>query len=81
MQEVKIKERTLKAEDCAVIAQKSGHFRSDIRLIKGSTGVNAKSIMGVISLQMKKGDTIYIEAQGIDENDAIKALTEILGKY
>lgn len=81
MEEIRIKNRTLKSEDCAVIAQRAGHFRADIRITKGSTSVNAKSIMGVISLQMKKDDVIYVDAQGIDETDAIRAIIDVLKKY
>ncbi len=81
MIEVIVKSSGLKTEDCAVIAQRAGHFRSDIAIIKDNKSVNAKSIMGIISLAMKAGDKVYISANGIDEDKATLALKEIIEKF
>lgn len=68
----------LKAEDCAVFAQAAGKFTSSIQIIKDSIRVNAKSIMGLISLNLKKGDIIYLSVQGEDEQSALDALYPLL---
>ncbi len=81
MIEVIVKSSGLKTEDCAVIAQRAGHFKSDINIIKDNKSVNAKSIMGIISLAMRAGDKVYINANGIDEDNAISALKEVIEKF
>jgi len=68
----------LKAEDCAVIAQAMSRFKSEAYLIRGNTKINAKSIMGLISLNVKQGDSLYIVCEGVDEEAACKRLSELL---
>lgn len=72
------KSRGLHTEDCAVIAQIAGRFQSDIFLIRDNKRVNAKSIMGLISLNVKKGDTIYLSVSGNDEKAAFDKLFPLL---
>lgn len=72
------KKNGIKAEDCAVAAQAASGYKSDIYIIKGSKRVNAKSIMGLLSLNMKLGETVYLVCEGNDENEACKALSSLL---
>ena len=44
---------------------------SDIYVSKGSTRVNAKSIMGVMILSVQKGDDVLLEVSGDDEEAAM----------
>ena len=42
--------------------------------------VNAKSIMGMMSLVLTSGSTVTIDAEGDDEEKAVDALTDFLTK-
>lgn len=68
----------LRAEDCAVLAEAAGRFRSSVYIIKNNKTVNAKSIMGLISLNIKKDEYIYLSVQGEDESAAFEALYPLL---
>ena len=61
----------------AELVQTACCFDSKIHLSYGSKRVNAKSIMGVLSLQVPEGDTINIVANGKDEKEAIAALEKL----
>ena len=72
-----MKERTitvssnLEARTTAMFVQTAGKFQSHIRVRMGDKEVNAKSIMGMISLGVFEGDTITITAEGADEDKAV----------
>lgn len=68
----------LKAEDCAVFAQAASKYLSSVQIIKDNITVNAKSIMGLISLNIKKDDYVYLAVQGEDERSAFEALYDLL---
>lgn len=68
----------IKAEDCAVIAQVASKYESYIFIIKGNKKVNAKSIMGLLSLNMKYGESVYVSAEGCDEVEACERVWELL---
>lgn len=72
------KKNGLKAEDCAVIAQTASKYKSDVYIIKGNKKVNAKSIMGLISLNMKYGESVYVSAEGSDENEVCQKVCGLL---
>ncbi|MDD4316534.1 MAG: HPr family phosphocarrier protein [Clostridia bacterium] len=72
------KKNGIKAEDCAVIAQIAAKHKSDIYIIKGNKKVNAKSLMGLLSLNMKFGESIYVAAEGNDENEACAKVMSLL---
>ncbi|MGM0878615.1 MAG: HPr family phosphocarrier protein [Bacillota bacterium] len=52
----------------------SSQFQSEVSVIKDGRKVNAKSIMGLMSLAISKGTTIRIEAEGLDEQQVVEAL-------
>ena len=56
------------------IAQK---FESQISFIKGEQIADAKSIMALMMLAMQSGETIAIQAEGVDEEDAVHALESL----
>lgn len=68
----------LKPEDCAVIAQAASRYTADTYIIKANKKVNAKSVMGLISLNMKKDDIIYLLVSGEDEKAASERLYNLL---
>lgn len=71
-------EAGLHARPAALFVQVATKFSSRIWIEKGSKKVNAKSIMGVMSLSVAKGNEIMLIADGKDEADAIEALGKLI---
>lgn len=70
----------LQARSAAQFVQEANHFLSDLFLEKDNKRVNAKSIMGLMSLAITKGETITLIADGADEDIAINALIAFITK-
>ena len=68
----------IKAEDSAVIAQVASKYKSDVYIIKGNKKVNAKSLMGLLSLNMKYKESVFISAEGCDEMEVTKKIFDLL---
>jgi phosphocarrier protein len=68
----------LHARPAAIFVQTAGKFTSNIWLIKENKRVNAKSIMGLMSLAIPKGTTVVIGAEGEDEDFAVNELVELI---
>lgn len=68
----------LNARPAALFVQISSKFDSRIWVEIGQKKVNAKSIMGIMSLGIVLDDEITIIAQGDDEEEAIKALIQLI---
>jgi len=66
----------LQARPAALFVQEANRFSSDIYLEKNGKKVNAKSIMGLMSLAVSSGSVIKLIAEGPDENEAIEVLTK-----
>lgn len=64
----------LEARPIALLVQNANRFASSIYLEIGEKRVNAKSIMGVMSLALLSGTEVVIHAVGADEAEAIAAL-------
>lgn len=64
----------LQARQAALFVQEANRFASDIFLMKEERQVNAKSIMGVMSLAIAKGTKISLVVNGSDEEEAIASL-------
>ena len=62
----------------AELVQKASEFRCHISLVVGNKMANAKSIMGLISINLREGDTVKFIADGADAQDALGALEAIL---
>ena len=62
------------ARPAALIAQTANKFASEITLEKDSATVNAKSIMGVITMAAGYNTTLTLKAEGDDEGDAVEAI-------
>lgn len=67
----------LKSRAAALFVQTASRFESQILIECENKKVNAKSIMGVLSLGIRKGESIYVLANGKDEKDALSALEEL----
>ena len=62
----------------AYFVQKANEFKSTIWLESDNRKMNAKSLLGVLSLGIIKGSTIDLIADGTDEKDAVDALVELI---
>ena len=63
----------------AEAAAKMGKFDARVLLRHGDITVNAKSLMGLLSLGLKDGDGVTIIASGEDEAQAVCTMAKILG--
>ncbi|MGD2128409.1 MAG: HPr family phosphocarrier protein [Lysobacterales bacterium] len=54
-------------------------YASDVRLVRGARAINAKSIMGVLTLAATKGTELTVETEGPDEKEAYDALIQLIG--
>lgn len=68
----------LEARPAALFVQIASKFESHISVVVNEKQVNAKSIMGMMSLGTIKGQVIDIIADGQDENEAVEALIKFL---
>ena len=67
----------LHARASAKLSKLAGGFRSEIFLSRNGRRVNAKSIMGVMMLAAGIGSDVELEVDGVDEEKAVRALTEL----
>jgi Phosphotransferase System HPr (HPr) Family len=68
----------LHARPATFFIQKANEFKSSIWIEKDERRVNAKSLLGVLSLGIVKGTSINIIAEGVDEEQAIDTLSELI---
>ncbi|EGL14449.1 HPr-like protein crh [Paenibacillus sp. HGF7] len=70
----------LHARPAALFVQEANKFSSEIFVEKDEKKVNAKSIMGIMSLAISTGTEIYISAEGSDAEQAVNALVTLVSK-
>jgi len=68
----------LHARPATFFIQKANEFKSSIWVEKEERRVNAKSLLGVLSLGIVKGTAINLIADGADEKEAVEALVELI---
>ena len=68
----------LHARPATFFIQKANEFKSSIWVEKDDRRVNAKSLLGVLSVGIVKSTTINLIADGPDEEAAIKALVALI---
>ena len=68
----------LHARPATFFIQKANEFKSSIWIEKDDRRVNAKSLLGVLSLGIVKGTAVNLIADGPDENDAIATLSDLI---
>lgn len=68
----------LHARPAAVFSKKAAGFSSEITVSKGDRSANAKSIMSVLKLDVKKGDSITIATDGDDSDEALTELVKFI---
>ena len=68
----------LHARPATFFIQKANEFKSSIWVEKEERRVNAKSLLGVLSLGIVGGTNIRIIADGSDEEEAVSSLVELV---
>ena len=68
----------LEARPVAVLVQVASQFESSIYVEHDNMKVNAKSIMGMMTLGLSAGTKVTVSAEGDDEVDAISKIEEYL---
>ncbi|OIO03949.1 MAG: phosphocarrier protein HPr [Elusimicrobia bacterium CG_4_10_14_0_2_um_filter_56_8] len=68
------------ARPAGMIANTSSRFICDIKLTKDGMEVNAKSIMGIMTLAAGKGSVIEVTAKGKDEAEAVAAIVDLFDR-
>jgi len=68
------------ARPAALIVQTASQFESNIYLEKESEKINAKSIMGIITLGASYKTDIIVSAEGSDEKEAVDAIASLFEK-
>lgn len=68
----------LHARPATFFIQKANEFKSSIWIERDDRRVNAKSLLGVLSLGIVKGTAVNLIADGPDEENAIATLSELI---
>ncbi len=68
----------LRARPATFFTQKANEFKCSVWIEKDERRVNAKSLLGVLSLGIIKGSSINIVADGDDEEQAVETLCELI---
>lgn len=70
----------LEARPVALLVQVASQFESEIHIQSGERTVNAKSIMGMMTLGLDMGESVVVIANGVDEAEAVKNIEDYLSK-
>ena len=71
-------EKGLEARPIAFFVQEASQYSSQIHLLVGTKKINAKSIMGMMSLSLMDGDLVTVVADGKDEKEAADGIEKFL---
>ena len=68
----------LTSNNLALFIQKASKYKADVFVEKNELKANAKSLLGLLSLQIANGDNVKLVASGEDEKQALQELREYL---
>ncbi|MGL5313110.1 MAG: HPr family phosphocarrier protein [Peptostreptococcaceae bacterium] len=68
----------LHARPAGMFVKKAAEFKATVEVIAKGKTVNAKSIMGIMSLGLGQGDELTVVANGEDQEAAVAALVELI---
>ena len=66
------------ARASALLVQTVNRFSSDVKISKGDNVVNARSIMGVLTLGAARGSRVSVEIRGADAREAMLAIEQLI---
>lgn len=69
----------LHARPSAALVKLASKFKSDFYIHMYGYRVNGKSILGVMTLAAEEGAELIFEVEGIDEKEAMEAISELVG--
>ncbi len=69
----------LDARPIALLVQEANQYSSRVYIEVDNKKINAKSIMGMMSLQLGNGEELTVIADGSDEAEAIRGVEQLLG--
>jgi len=76
--EVKVNaEGGLHARPASLLVNKSNQFASTVKINKDNKQADGKSILGIMTLAVKAGESLTIEVSGPDEQEAASALKQL----
>lgn len=76
--EICFKKQRLDNQDAVKVVQRTMRFDSEITFEYGVRKINAKSIMGIISMGLKSGDKLVVLAVGDDEKAAVEDVAALM---
>ena len=62
----------------ALLVQVASQFKSDIYIESGNKRVNAKSIMGMMTMGLESGEEVTVSVNGEDEDEALEQIEAYL---
>lgn len=68
----------LETRPVAMLVQVASQFQSEIHVETGTRRVNAKSIMGMMTLGLDTGEEVTVETHGVDEEEAMQKIEAYL---
>lgn len=71
-------ENGLEARPVALLVQEASKYESRIYIESNDRKVNAKSIMGMMSLGLESGEALMVSADGTDEQAAVEGIEHFL---
>lgn len=78
--EVIIKDEISDVRLISELVQTACGFESEIKILYKEKNINAKSLMGMMALNVSKDDVITIQANGTDEEAAVASFAESMRK-
>ncbi|PKM57356.1 MAG: HPr family phosphocarrier protein [Firmicutes bacterium HGW-Firmicutes-3] len=71
-------EEGLHARPASQLVKVCQSAKSDIKITKGTTEVNPKSILGILTLGARYNDTLTMEISGEDEDEVVRNIKKFL---
>lgn len=73
-----LNEQGLHARPASIFVKTAGKFKSTVSIVHGNEVANAKSIINIMSLGLKKGEEVKIVTEGTDEKEVMEALISLV---
>jgi len=70
----------LQARSAALFVQEANHYSSNIEIQKSNKKVNAKSIMGMMSIAIRSDEEVLLLVSGPDEEEALEAMKAFVSR-
>ncbi len=70
----------LHARPASKLSHLAGTFTASVTLVYGGTEVNAKSVLGLLTLAAPKGAQLTVRTDGEDEGEALAAIADLVAR-